>query len=341
MAAERMARVRVGVIGLGRLWEARHRPALTRLSDRFVIRAVYDQVAHRAQAEAQSLGCAAPLGLNALVDLPDVDAIYLLSPQWFGLRSIELAAQRGKPIYCALPIAGAGDDLPRVREVMEASKVPFMPELARRFYPVTLRLRELLATTLGPPFEIQGQAWHSGFSRYGLPGPTTQMAPAPLLVDPGSYLIDWCRFLFGREPLSMTGRWGPPMPDQAAEPDFEGFDADFGGGALARVNVGLARPNLEGDAGQPTPPPGFRIRAERGEAWVEMPDRIRWTDEHGSHEERLPLEPGFGELLNNQFYRLVCGLPTLAPSWDDALVVTDLVASLRAQSDARGSRSDA
>ena len=60
MAAERLARVRIGVIGLGRLWEVRHRPALARLSDRFVISAVYDQVMHRAQAEAQARLAHAP-----------------------------------------------------------------------------------------------------------------------------------------------------------------------------------------------------------------------------------------------------------------------------------------
>jgi predicted dehydrogenase len=332
LAAERLARVRVGVIGLGRLWEVRHKPALMRLSDRFVVRAVYDQVAHRAQVEAQALGCSAPLGLHALVDHPDVDAIYLLSPQWFGLRPVELAAQLGKPIYCALPIAGEWDDLTRLRSVMAAANVAFMPELARRLYPVTLRLRELLATTLGAPLMILGHARHSGFNRYGQPGPTTQNAPAPLLIDPGSYLIDWCRFIFGREPLRVTGL--------GAGPDFEGFHADFGDGAHARITVARDRPDQGDPTGQPPSPPGFQIKGERGEAWIEMPDRIRWNDEQGHHEERLPLDPGFGEMLNDQFYRLVCGLPTLAPSWDDALAVADLVAGLKAEADARGSRSE-
>ncbi len=70
-----------------------------------------------------------------------------------------------------------------------------MPEFARRCYPATLRLKELLATTLGPPRLILGHSRLFGFDRYAIPGPTTQISPAPLLIDPGSYLIDWCAFL--------------------------------------------------------------------------------------------------------------------------------------------------
>ena len=91
VAASRTVKLRVGVIGLGRLWEARHKPALARMADRFEVRAVYDQVARRAETEAAQLGCAAPEGLAALIERPDVDVIYLLTPQWFGLHPIALA----------------------------------------------------------------------------------------------------------------------------------------------------------------------------------------------------------------------------------------------------------
>ena len=57
-----------------------------------------------------------------------------------------------------------------------------------------------------------------------------------------------------------------------------------------------------------------------------MPDRIQWTDAEGTHEERLPLEPTVGEVLNDQFHRLVRGDQSLAPTWDDALAVARLIA---------------
>src|SRR5262249_3517839 len=121
-------RLRVGVIGLGRLWETRHKPSLTRLNDRFRVTAVYDQVARRAEVEAAQLGCAASEGLTALIRRHDVDAVYLLSPQWFGLHPIRLACAEGKAIYCALPLAGDLAELEALAGMVDSSRIVFMPE---------------------------------------------------------------------------------------------------------------------------------------------------------------------------------------------------------------------
>ena len=95
--------LRVGIIGLGRLWETRHKPSLMRLEDRFQITAVYDAVYRRAELEAAQIGCTACEGLSALIERADVDVIYLLSRQWFGLYPIFLACAVSKPVYCAAP----------------------------------------------------------------------------------------------------------------------------------------------------------------------------------------------------------------------------------------------
>ena len=60
-----------------------------------------------------------------------------------------------------------------------------------------------------------------------------------------------------------------------------------------------------------------------------MPDRIQWTDAAGTHDERLPLEPTVGEILNDQFHRLVRGDHSLAPTIRDALAVARRVADVR------------
>lgn len=336
--AARDGRLGIGVVGLGRLWEARHKPALARLAGRVEVRAVYDQVARRAAIEAAQLGCAAAEGLTELVDRPDVEAVYLVTPQWFGLHPIELACARCKPIYCALPVAGEPEALAEVAPVIGAGGTPFVPELARRLYPATVRLRELLATTLGPPRLILGFNRLQGFDRYGQPGPTTQIAPAPLAVDPGSYLLDWCRFVVGAEPVSVQGTAARLLPAgegeghghaPAPESDFEGFTLTFDGGAVAQVAFGRYHRGAWGDASKFLPAPGFQVFAERGAAWVEMPDRIQWTDARGAHEERLPMEPTVGEALNDQFHRHLRGEAAAAPTLADALATARLVAALR------------
>jgi predicted dehydrogenase len=304
-----------------------------RLRDRFVVTAVYDQVHRRAELEAHQLGCSAVEGLSALVGRPDVDVIYLMTPQWFGLHPVGLACAAGKAVYCALPMAGAADELGPLAKRVEASGIPFMPELARRFYPATLRLRELLATTLGRPRLIVGHSRLFGFDRYGHPGPTTQLTPAPLLVDPGSFLLDWCCFLFQAEPVALQGWEGTVLTEPAvapgADPDFESFMVEFPEGGLATISFGRYHRGAWGDATRFLPPPGFQVYAERGAAWVELPDRIQWSDPTGTHEERLPLEPTVGDVLNEQFHRLVRGDQSLAPTVRDALAIARRVGDIR------------
>ena len=144
-------RLRVGVIGLGRLWETRHKPSLARLHDQFRVTAVYDPVFRRAELEAAQIGCVACEGLASLVERSDVDVIYLLSRQWFGFHPIRLACTAGKPVYSALPLADDLAELEMLAKLVEKSGIVLMPEFARRCYPATLRLKELLATQLGPP----------------------------------------------------------------------------------------------------------------------------------------------------------------------------------------------
>ena len=256
-AASRSVRLGVGVIGLGRLWEARHKPAFARMGDRFRVAAVYDQVARRAATEASQVGCAASDGLMALIERPDVDAVYLLSPQWFGLHPLELAAGLGKPVYCAPTLAGSPDEVTALAAAIRQGGAPFMPELARRFYPATLRLRELLATTLGKPRLVLGQNRLFGVDRYGEPGPSTLLAPAPLTLDPGAFLLDWCRFISQDEPVGLHA-FGASVLE---ENDFEGFAAEFAGGDAGPDQF---RPPPPGPLGQRPPcPAGLGIPGVR------------------------------------------------------------------------------
>jgi predicted dehydrogenase len=328
---DRTRRLRLGIVGLGRLWDARHKPALARLADRFEVVAVFDQVARRAALEAQALGCDAALGLQTLATRADVDAVYVLGPQWFGLHAAQVACEAGKPVYCGLPVASDPEGLERLARLARTREVLVVPELARRFYPATLRLRELMATVLGPPRLVLGHVRLFGFDRYGSPGPNTQLAPLPMSVDPGGNLLDWCRFVFQAEPAGIQGFGATVLPGADAdanspgEADFEGFTLDFPGGAVAQVTFGrFHRPSWD-QATRFLPPPGIQVYAERGVAWLELPDRIQWTGPDGPHEERLPLEPTLGESLNDHFARLLRGEQSLAPRLDDALAACRLV----------------
>jgi predicted dehydrogenase len=332
LAGSKHVRLRVGVIGLGRLWETRHKPSLARLDEQFQVTAVYDPVFRRAELEAAQIGCAACEGLSALIERPDVDVIYVLSRQWFGLHPIWQACAAGKAVYCALPLAADLDELESLATQVEQSGIAFMPEFARRCYPATLRLKELLATELGPPRLVLGHSRLYGFDRYAIPGPTTQIAPAPLLIDPGSYLLDWCCFVFQALPTDLQGlrcqvMSAPEGVEQ--ESDFESFAATFARGATAQISFGRYHRGPWGDASRFLPTPGFQVFAEAGAAWLEMPEKIQWANASGSKEERLALEPTVGDVLNDQFHRLARGDHSLAPTIREALETARLIGDLR------------
>ncbi len=74
---------------------------------------------------------------------------------------------------------------------------------------------------------------------------------------------------------------------------------------MAQWNLARYHRVAWGDAAKFLPPPGVQVFAERGAAWVEMPDRVVWADADGTHDERLPAEPTVGEALDAQFHRAV------------------------------------
>src|SRR3954451_7591991 len=95
-----MARLRIGVIGLGRRWP-RYRQALLALKGQARLQAVCDAAPAVAQEEARRLKCAASGSVIELIERDDVDALILTGGQWFGIWPLEHAARAGKPILCA------------------------------------------------------------------------------------------------------------------------------------------------------------------------------------------------------------------------------------------------
>ena len=133
-------------------------------------------------------------------------------------------------------------------------------------------------------------------------------------------------------PASIHGTGCLVLPSEVgenAEPDFESFAATFPDGATAQIGFGRYYRSTWGEATRFLPASGFQVYAERGAAWLEMPERIQWWDASGTHEERLPLEPTIGDVLNDQFHRLVHKGQSLAPTIHDALEIARLVHDLK------------
>ncbi len=277
-------RLRIGVVGLGRRWVTRYRPALTALRDRFVVRSVTDPCPRRAAAAAQEMHCPAAPGVLALLD-EDLDAVLLLGRPWYRLWPLEQACRLGRPVYLGTSLASDDGRADAVVQQVRVANLPVMAELLLRLAPATGRLRGLLPK-LGPLRSVICLAERRGR------GPETAQAT-------GLALFDWCAGFFDRPPTAVQ-RFGDPVAGHA------GWVLDFGG-PVAQIATWPGRCGL------------IRVRlvGERGTAEAVFPRRVRWQLGRTRHAVNLP-GPPLVRLGLEQFHAAIIAGRHPAPSLDDA-----------------------
>lgn len=303
-------RLRIGLVGLGEAWDKRHRPALRAMTDRFEVRAVCDPVAHRAELAAGQFGASVVEGYHALLAREDLDAVLLLSGEWFGTLPILAACGASKAVFL-----GSGLDMPleeasRIRREVQRSGIAFLAEFPRRHSPATLRLKELIATRLGRPKLL--------FCHHRLPvldagEPGARCRGCRTTGQELVELIDWSSYIVGESPRWVTGIMGRPGKGPF-EDDYQMLSLDFsegdepGAGPLAQISCGRYIPQRWSEAITYRPLAALQVRCERGIAFVDLPAGVVWFDEAGRHQESLESERPVGEQLLMQFYRAVTSL---------------------------------
>ncbi|HTU25431.1 MAG TPA: Gfo/Idh/MocA family oxidoreductase [Pirellulales bacterium] len=312
-------KLRIGLIGIGHAWENRHRPALRALSDRFEVRAVCEPVAHRAQIVARDFGAVAVDGFSAVAQREDVDAILILSGQWFGALPILAACDAGKAVYCAAPLDFPPDVAQSIQQRLQHSGVAFVAELPQRHAAATLRLKELIATRLGSPRLV--------FCHQRIPAETPGNRPPnkpPVLpMHEMVQLVDWCRYVVGRPPTSVLGLSNSGPDAQGI--DYEMMSLDFappgglpGSGVTCQISSGRYMPVMWHEAVSYRPPAALQVACENGIAFIDMPSTLVWFDKAGRHMESLDSERPVGEQLLNQFHRAVTSLVRNTSGLEDA-----------------------
>lgn len=319
-------RLRVGLIGLGEAWEQRHRPALRALADRFEVKAVCEQVHHRAELAAAEFAAEAADGFRALIRREDIDAVLILSAEWYGWLPILAASDAGKAVYCGSGLHLRAEQARMIQQRVESSGIAFMAEFPRRHWAATLRLKELIATRLGAPQLL--------FCHHRLGQPVREAGIESARGSPRAYqelvgLVDWCRYVVGGEPSYVTAvmhRGG-----QGSADDYQAMSLDFsppgapGTGALAQISCGRYFPPRWHEAINYRPPAALQVACQRGIAFVDFPSTLVWFDEAGRQQEALDGERPVGELLLTQFYRAVTSLVRKTCDLDDACRALSIV----------------
>lgn len=317
-------KLRVAIVGLGDHWETRHLPALRALPDRFEVRGICEQVAHRAQRAADQLGAAAVDGFRSLVARDDIDAVLCLAEQWYGTTPILAACDHGKAVYSAVSLPGDSTDAVALRQRVEEAGIAFMAELPRRSAPATVRLKELIATRLGKPRML--------FCHRRRPHATGPAAATPGAEDDRELveLVDWCRYVAGEEATSVIAvRHGGAAAGDAD--DYRMMSLDFsttgrpGDGIIAQISCGSYIPGRWEEAIGFRPPAALQVACEQGIAFVDLPSSLVWFDTAGRHQESLDSERPVGEQMLLHFHRRVTSLVRSMSGLDDALQALRIV----------------
>lgn len=321
-------KLQVGIIGLGDAWESRHRPALRSLVDRFEVRAVCCEVAHLAEQAAREFDADAVDGFRVLINRDDIDAVLILSPDWYGPLPIYAACEAGKAVYWTAALEMEVDQAREIRDRVEKAGIAFMAEFPRRLNPATLRLKELIATRLGAP---QLLFCHSRV----VVESKKERRPArsyPIAIRHMMELVDWCRYVVGSEPTSVVG---VKHETAAGNENYQMLSLDFsapgelGRGPLAQVSCGHYMPAAWHEAITYRPPAGLQVCCDKGIAFIDLPSTLIWFDEAGRHMESLESERPVGEQLLTQFHRAVTSLVLKTSDLEDAYRALRVVLTAR------------
>jgi predicted dehydrogenase len=200
-----MEPVRFGVISTARIGIEKVIPAMQRSRHTRIV-AIASRDLARAEAAAAALGIARAYGsYAALLEDPEIEAVYNPLPNHLHVPISVEAATAGKHVLCEKPVALTASEAERLIEARERAGVLIQEAFMVRHHPQWRRARELVrAGRLGDLRVVQGS-----FS-YMNRDPQNVRNQAGIggggLYDIGCYPIVTARFLFESEPTRVVGQ---------------------------------------------------------------------------------------------------------------------------------------
>lgn len=139
-----MEKVRWGIIGCGDVTEVKSGPAFQKVAGSELV-AVMRRNGRLAEDYARRHGISKWYDdANALIQDPDVNAIYVATPPGFHHEYVLMAAKAGKPVYVEKPMARNHRECLEMIAACEEAGVPLFVAYYRRGLPKFAQIKELL-----------------------------------------------------------------------------------------------------------------------------------------------------------------------------------------------------
>ena len=247
-------RLRWGVLSTAHIGRVAVNPAIQASRNGELV-AVASRDAERARAFASQSGVARHHGsYAALLDDPEIDAVYIPLPNSLHREWSIRAAERGKHVLCEKPLALTAAECREMQAAAAAHGVKLMEAFMYRFHPRSETVVELVRG--GRLGELRAIA--SSFTFRLRPGYDIRLDPAlggGALMDVGCYCVNLSRTLAGREPLEVQAwaSWSAGGVDEQLAGVLR-----FDGGLVAQFDCALTLERRE------------RYEVAGTDAWLEV-----------------------------------------------------------------------
>jgi len=197
-----MRKLRIGIISTARIAERRVIPAIQR-SRNAVVTAVASRDLGRARDFAARLNVPQVYGsYEALLDAPDVDAIYNPLPNSMHAEWTIKAAQSGKHVLCEKPLAANAAEADTMIAACAANRVVLMEAFMYRFHPQNVKVVELIRDgVIGAPLLVRAIFAFAVASETNIRLNTSLAGGS--LMDVGCYCVNIARTVMSAEPQAV------------------------------------------------------------------------------------------------------------------------------------------
>lgn len=136
--------VRWGIIGVGNVCEVKSAPAMNLVPNSRLV-----AVMRRNEAKVKDYARRHQVpnwytDAQALIENPEVNAIYIATPPHLHLHFTRLAAEAGKPVYVEKPMARTYAECQEMIRICEKAEVPLYVAYYRRALPHFVKIKELI-----------------------------------------------------------------------------------------------------------------------------------------------------------------------------------------------------
>ena len=193
-------KIRWGILSTARIGRARVIPAIQQSCNGEVV-AVASRSLDSARAFADANNIPTAHGsYQALLDDPNIDAIYNPLPNSLHAAWSIASAEAGKPMLCEKPLAHSAAKAQAMVDAFKNRDIPFAEAFMYRFHPQTERVKELVDKGIIGQIQIISAAFTFNVRSEANIRLSADLAGGALM-DVGCYCVSIMRLLTGEEPI--------------------------------------------------------------------------------------------------------------------------------------------